>query len=119
MFAHSFVFSSRNKIFQHVLLLLFLFALEGLFDPCHQKGKLIIAKSYADRIDPPLHFITLWSVYLFKNLFRHDKICKTLSGRSHELPASKGVGKTQIAIEYAYGFHQEHQAVLWEREREG
>jgi tetratricopeptide (TPR) repeat protein len=41
--------------------------------------------------------------------------CTALSQSPHALSGLGGIGKTQLATEYAYRYHQEYEAVLWAR----
>src|SRR5436305_3311825 len=69
-------------------------------------------------------FPTLWNVPFPRNLFfsgREDLLAQLHTqlqkGRtaalSQAISGLGGVGKTQLAVEYAYRFYQDYQAVLW------
>ena len=36
-------------------------------------------------------------------------------GQGQSVSGLGGIGKTQLAVEYAYRYHQEYQSVLWAR----
>ena len=69
-------------------------------------------------------FPSIWNVPFPRNLFfigREDLLsqlhAQLQQGRtaalSQAISGLGGVGKTQLAVEYAYRFHQDYQAVLW------
>lgn len=71
---------------------------------------------------------TLWNVPFARNPFFsgreeqlarfHEQLCQSniaAIGQMQAISGLGGIGKTQIAIEYAYRFHQDYQAVLWVR----
>jgi tetratricopeptide (TPR) repeat protein len=69
-------------------------------------------------------FPTIWNVPFPRNLFfigREDLLTQLHAqlhkGRtaalSQAISGLGGVGKTQLAVEYAYRYHQDYQAVLW------
>jgi hypothetical protein len=69
-------------------------------------------------------FPTIWNVSFPRNIFfigREDLLTQLHTqlqqGRraalSQAISGLGGVGKTQLAVEYAYRYHQDYQAVLW------
>ncbi len=69
-------------------------------------------------------FPSIWNVPLPRNLFfiGREDLLSQLHAQLHQgrtaalsqaLSGLGGVGKTQLAVEYAYRFHQDYQAVLW------
>ena len=69
-------------------------------------------------------FPSIWNVPLPRNLFfiGREDLLSQLHAQLHQgrtaalsqaLSGLGGIGKTQLAVEYAYRFHQDYQAVLW------
>src|SRR5437762_4835878 len=69
-------------------------------------------------------FPSIWNVPFPQNLFfigredlltqLHDQLQKgRTAALSQAISGLGGVGKTQLAVEYTYRFHQDYQAVLW------
>jgi tetratricopeptide (TPR) repeat protein len=69
-------------------------------------------------------FPAIWNVPFPRNLFfigredliaqLHDQLHKgRTAALSQAISGLGGVGKTQLAVEYAYRFHRDYQAVLW------
>ena len=76
---------------------------------------------------PQVAFPALWNVPFARNPFflgRDELLVRLRSrlsasqaalGQPQAISGLGGVGKTQLAIEYAYRFHQDYQAVFWVR----
>jgi serine/threonine protein kinase/tetratricopeptide (TPR) repeat protein len=75
---------------------------------------------------PPTRLPMIWNVPHRRNMFftgrkqvldaLHDAFCSGKAATQIQaISGLSGIGKTQVALEYAYRYHNEYQAILWVR----